>query len=174
MAHYEEVIDAVRRRLPGAGVDEARQAVARTIGGLVLWLPREERPALRDALPGPLKPAGVEEAGVADGNAGAFVRFVAGREGREPELVRNEVRAVLSALAALEPDVITRVRRSLPDDFAELFASPAAGAGQQPADLDDERPPTRTPPPEREIDPRRPPADPVPGTSDRRHRDREH
>ena len=80
---------------------------------------------------------------------------------------------MLSALAALEPEVIARVRRSLPDDFAELFAAPggeppddlAAGAGV---------PPTRTPPPEREIDPRRPPAGPVPGTGDRRWRKDEH
>jgi hypothetical protein len=37
-----------------------------------------------------------------------------------------------------------------------------------------ERRPTRTPPPEREIDPRRPAAGPVPGTSDRRFRPEEH
>ena len=37
-----------------------------------------------------------------------------------------------------------------------------------------ERQPTRTPPPEREIDPRRPPAGPVPGTGDRRWRKDEH
>ena len=46
--------DAVRERLGGAEVEEVRQAVARTVGGLVLWLPREERPALRGALPAPL------------------------------------------------------------------------------------------------------------------------
>jgi pterin-4a-carbinolamine dehydratase/uncharacterized protein (DUF2267 family) len=273
---YEDVIDAVRERLGGAGVEEAREAVARTAGGLVLWLPREERPALRDALPAPLRPAGVEDAGVADGNASEFVRFVAGREGREPERVRYEVQAVLSALAALEPEVTTRLRRSLPDDFAELFVAPgggaaadsaggAAGAGVPPAELTDdevgallrrlpewsgdrrrltrevgppdyladqlldrmrgleqatgrravvthqpdgsyrievwthsedqvtdldvpfvqaiedliddvlgERQPTRTPSPEREIDPRRPPAGPVPGTSDRRFRPEDH
>jgi hypothetical protein len=33
------------------------------------------------------------------------------------------------------------------------------------------RRPTPTPPPEREIDPRRPPAGPVPGTSDRSRRE---
>ena len=273
MVGYEDVIDAVRERLGGAGVEEAREAVARTVGGLVLWLPREERPALSDALPAPLRPAGVEDAGVADGNAPAFVRFVAGREGREPERVRYEVQAVLSALAALEPEVTARLRRSLPDDFAELFIAPgggpppdlAAGAGVPPAELTDddvrallrrlpewtgdrrrltrevgppdylaeqlfdrlrrlerstgrravvthqpdgsyrievwthsedqvtdldvpfvlavedliddvlaERQPTRTPPPEREIDPRRPPAGPVPGTSDRRWRKEDH
>lgn len=273
MMDYEEVLDAVRERLGGAGVEEAREAVARTVGGLVLWLPREERPALRDALPALLRPAGVEDAGVADGNASAFVRFVAGREGREPERVRYEVQAVLSALATLEPEVGARLRRSLPDDFADLFVAPgggpppdlAAGAGVPPAELTDddvrtllgrlpewsgdrrrltrevgppdylaeqlldrlrrleqttgrravvtresdnlyrievwthsedqvtdldvpfvlavedliedvlgERRPTRTPPPEREIDPRRPPAGPVPGTSDRRFRPEEH
>ncbi len=273
MVRYEDVIDAVRERLGGAGVEEAREAVARAVGGLVLWLPREERPALRDALPPPLRPAGVEDAGVADGNAPAFVRFVAGREGREPERVRYEVQAVLSALATLEPEVTARLRRSLPDDFAELFIAPgggppadlAAGAGVPPAELTDddvrallrrlpewtgdrrrltrevgppdylaeqlldrlrrleqvtgrravvthqpdgsyrievwthsedqvtdldvpfvlaledliddvlgERPPTRTPPPEREIDPHRPPAAPVPGTSDRRWRHEDH
>jgi pterin-4a-carbinolamine dehydratase/uncharacterized protein (DUF2267 family) len=273
MVRYEDVIDAVRERLGGAGVEEAREAVARTVGGLVLWLPREERPALRDALPAPLRPAGVEDAGVADGNAPAFVRFVAGREGREPERVRYEVQAVLSALATLEPEVTARLRRSLPDDFADLFIAPgggpppdlAAGAGVPPAELTDddvrallrrlpewtgdrrrltrevgppdylaeqllgrlrrleqatgrravvthqpdgsyrievwthsedqvtdldvpfvlavedliddvlgERRPTRTPPPEREIDPRRPPAGPEPGTSDRRWRQEDH
>lgn len=173
MVGYEDVIDAVRERLGGAEVEEVRQAVARTVGGLVLWLPREERPALRDALPAPLRPAGVEDAGVADGNAPAFVRFVAGREGREPERVRYEVQAVLSALAALEPEVIARVRRSLPDDFAELFGAPGGEPPDDPA-AGTGVPPTRTPPPEREIDPRRPPAGPVPGTGDRRWRKDEH
>jgi Uncharacterized conserved protein (DUF2267) len=238
----------------------------------VLWLPREERPALRDALPPPLRPAGVEHAGGRRRDAPAFVRFVAGREGREPERVRYEVQAVLSALETLEPEVTDRLRRSLPDDFAELFLAPgggpppdlAAGAGVPPAELTDdvlallrrlpewagdhrrltrevgppdylaeqlldrlrrleqatgrravvtdqpdgsyrievwthsedqvtdldvpfvlavedliddvlgERRPTRTPPPEREIDPRRPPAGPVPGTSDRRWRQEDH
>jgi len=37
-----------------------------------------------------------------------------------------------------------------------------------------ERRRTRTPPPEREIDPARPPAGPVPGTSDRRRRQEDH
>jgi hypothetical protein len=37
-----------------------------------------------------------------------------------------------------------------------------------------ERRRTRTPPPEREIDPARPPAGPVPGTSDRRWRQEDH
>ena len=273
MVRYEDFVDAVRERLGGAGVEEARQAVARTAGGLVLWLPREERPALRDALPAPLRPADVEGAGVAGGDAAAFVRFVAGREGRAADLVRYDVQAVLSALAALDPDAAARVRRSLPDDFAELFIAPgggpppdlAAGAGVPPAELTDddvrallrrlpewtgdhrrltrevgppdylaeqlldrlrrleqatnrravvtdqpdgsyrievwthsedrvtdldvpfvlavedliddvlgERQPTRTPPPEREIDPRRPPAGPVPGTSDRRWRQEDH
>jgi uncharacterized protein (DUF2267 family)/pterin-4a-carbinolamine dehydratase len=273
MVRYEDVIDAVRERLGGAGVEEAREAVARAVGGLVLWLPREERPALRDVLPPPLRPAGVEDAGVAGGDAPEFVRFVAGREGREPERVRYEVQAVLSALAALEPEVIARLRRSLPDDFAELFIAPgggpppdlAAAAGVPPAELTDddvrallrrlpewtgdrrrlirevgppdflaeqlldplrrleqqsnrravvtgqpdgsyrievwthsedqvtdldvpfvlavedliddvlgERRRTRTPPPEREIDPARPPAGPVPGTSDRRWRQEDH
>jgi pterin-4a-carbinolamine dehydratase/uncharacterized protein (DUF2267 family) len=273
MVRYEDVIDAVRERLGGAGVEEAREAVARAVGGLVLWLPREERRALADALPPPLRPAGVEDAGVAGGDAPAFVRFVAGREGREPERVRYEVQAVLSALATLEPEVTARLRRSLPDDFAELFIAPgggpppdlAAAAGVPPAELTDddvrallrrlpewtgdrrrltrevgppdylaeqlldrlrrleqvtgrravvthqpdgsyrievwthsedrvtdldvpfalavedliddvlgERPPTRTPPPEREIDPHRPPAAPVPGTSDRRWRQEDH
>jgi uncharacterized protein (DUF2267 family)/pterin-4a-carbinolamine dehydratase len=273
MVRYEDVIDAVRERLGGAAVEEAREAVARAIGGLVLWLPREERPALRDVLPPPLRPAGVEDAGVAGGDAPEFVRFVAGREGREPERVRYEVQAVLSALATLEPEVTARLRRSLPDDFAELFIAPgggpppdlAAAAGVPPAELTDddvrallrrlpewtgdrrrlirevgppdylaeqlldrlrrleqqsnrravvtgqpdgsyrikvwthsedrvtdldvpfvlavedliddvlgERRRTRTPPPEREIDPARPPAGPVPGTSDRRWRQEDH
>ena len=146
MVRYEDVVDAVRERLGGAGVEEAREAVARAVGGLVLWLPREERPALCNALPPPLRPAGVEDAGVADGNARAFVRFVAGRQGREPERVRYEVQAVLSALATLEPEVTDRLRRSLPDDFAELFIAPgggpppdlAAGAGVPPAELTDD------------------------------------
>ena len=146
MLRYQDFIDAVRERLGGVGLTEARQAVARTVGGLVLWLPREERPALCNALPPPLRPAGVEDAGVADGNARAFVRFVAGRQGREPERVRYEVQAVLSALATLEPEVTDRLRRSLPDDFAELFIAPgggpppdlAAGAGVPPAELTDD------------------------------------
>lgn len=127
---------------------------------------------------------------------------------------------MLSALAALELEVTARLRRSLPDDFAELFLAPgggppadlAAGAGVPPAELTDqpdgsyrieiwthsedqvtdldvpfalavedliddvlgERQPTRTQPPERGIDPRRPPAGPVPGTSDRRRRQGDH
>ena len=146
MLRYKDFIDAVRERLGGVGMTEARQAVARTVGGLVLWLPREERPALRDALPAPLRPADIEDAAVVGGDAPAFVRFVAGREGRPPELVRYEVQAVLSALAALEPDEAARIRRSLPDGFAELFAAPgggppvdlAAGPGVPPAELTDD------------------------------------
>ena len=146
MLRYKDFIDAVRERLGGVGMTEARQAVARTVGGLVLWLPREERPALRDALPAPLRPADIEDAAVVGGDAPAFVRFVAGREGRPPELVRYEVQAVLSALAALEPDEAARIRTSLPDSFAELFAAPgggppvdlAAGPGVPPAELTDD------------------------------------
>jgi hypothetical protein len=52
MVGYEDVIDAVRERLEGAGVEEARQAVARTVGGLVLWLPREERRPPAGRVPG--------------------------------------------------------------------------------------------------------------------------
>jgi uncharacterized protein (DUF2267 family) len=146
MVRYEDFVDAVRERLGGAGVQDARQAVARTAGALVLWLPREERPALRDALPAPLRPADVEEAGVAGGDAAEFVRFIAGREGRAPELVRYDVQAMLSALAALEPEAAARVRRSLPADFADLFVAPGggppadlgAGSGVPPAELSDE------------------------------------
>src|SRR4051794_35677898 len=146
MLRYEDFIDAVRERLGGVGVTEARQAVARTVGGLVLWLPREERPALRDALPAPLRPADIEDAAVAAGDATALVRVVAGRGGRPPERVRYEVQAVLSALAALEPDEAARVRRSLPGEFAELFVAPgggppvdlSAGPGVPPAELTDE------------------------------------
>jgi hypothetical protein len=54
------LIDAVRGRLGGNGVDEARAAVARTASGLVRWLRRPERPLLRDALPTPLRPAGAQ------------------------------------------------------------------------------------------------------------------
>lgn len=69
MVRYEEVIDAVRERLGGAGVEEAREAVARAVGGLVLWLPREERRALADALPPPTRMGGVRVARLRDGGS---------------------------------------------------------------------------------------------------------
>jgi pterin-4a-carbinolamine dehydratase/uncharacterized protein (DUF2267 family) len=146
MARYEDFIDAVRERLAETEVERVREAVARTVAGLVLWLPREERPAFRDALPAPLRPADIEDAGIAGGGAATFVAFVAGREGRPPERVRSEVQAVLSAFEAMEPEAARRVRRSLPDDFGELFTAPgggpppdlAAGAGVPPAELTDE------------------------------------
>jgi uncharacterized protein (DUF2267 family)/pterin-4a-carbinolamine dehydratase len=146
MARYEDFIDAVRERLAETDVEQAREAVARTVAGLVLWLPREERPAFRDALPAPLRPADIEDAGTAGGDPSTFVTFVAGREGRPPERVRYEVQAVLSAFEAMEPEAARRVRRSLPDDFGELFTAPgggpppdlAAGDGVPPAELTDE------------------------------------
>ena len=146
MGRYEDFIDAVRGRLGGIGVDEARAAVARTVSGLVRWLPRPERPVLRDALPAPLRPAGVEDADEVHGDVAAFVAFIAGREGRPPERVRYEVQAVLSAFAAVAPEAAGRIRRALPADFAELFVPPgqgpppdlAAGAGVPPAELTDE------------------------------------
>jgi hypothetical protein len=54
------LIDALRGRLGGNVVDEARAAVARTMSGLVRWLRRPERPVLRDVLPAPLRPAGAQ------------------------------------------------------------------------------------------------------------------
>lgn len=145
MVRYEDFIAAVRERLTGADVQRAREATARTVGGLVRWLPREERPALRDVLPAPLRPADVEDAGSLGGDVATFVRFVADREGRPAERVRYEIQAVLSALAAAEPEAAGRVRRSLPEDFGALFAAPgdgpppdlAAGGGVPPAELSD-------------------------------------
>jgi pterin-4a-carbinolamine dehydratase/uncharacterized protein (DUF2267 family) len=146
MATYEELIDAVRARLADDDIERARAAVARAVGGLVHWLPEPERYALRDALPAPLRPADLEDVRPRTGAATAFVAFVAGREGREPEVVRYEVQAVLSALSAVEPETAERLRRALPGEFAELFRAPgdgpppdlAAGAGVPPAELTEE------------------------------------
>ena len=176
MLRYKDFIDAVRERLGGVGMTEARQAVARTVGGLVLWLPREERPALRDALPAPLRPADIEDAAVVGGDAPAFVRFVAGREGRPPELVRYEVQAVLLAVVSEQPDGSYRIEvwTHSEDRVTDLDVPFVLAVEDLIDDVLAERQPTRTPPPEREIDPRRPPAGPVPGTSDRRWRKEDH
>lgn len=146
MLRYKEFVDSVLERLANADVERAREAVARTVYGLVLWLPADERKALHDALPGPLRPADLEDAAQLRGDARRFVRFVANRERRPREQVRYEMQAVLSALAEEDPDLGRRLRASLPEDFAELFRAPgggpptdlAAGPGVPPAELTDE------------------------------------
>lgn len=146
MLRYREFVDEVRERLDVAEVERAREAVARTVYGLVRWLPPPERKVLHDALPAPLRPAGFQDAAQLRGDVPRFVRFVAAREGRSPERVRYEAQAVLSALAEREPDVARRLRSVLPPGFAELFAAPgggpppdlAAGRGVPPAELTDD------------------------------------
>ncbi|HYT10145.1 MAG TPA: DUF2267 domain-containing protein [Mycobacteriales bacterium] len=146
MLRYKEFVDSVRERLQTQEVERAREAIARTMYGLILWLPTEERKALHDALPGPLRPADWEDAAQLGGDARRFVRFVAAREGRSQEQVGYEAQAVLSALADEDPELARRLRAVLPGDFAELFGAPGggpptdlgAGSGVPPAELTDE------------------------------------
>jgi uncharacterized protein (DUF2267 family)/pterin-4a-carbinolamine dehydratase len=145
MLRYQDFVDEVRERLGVGEVERSREAIARTVYGLVRWLPLPEREALHDALPAPLRPAGWEDAAPLGGDAPRFVRFVAAREGRSPDRVRYEAQAVLSVLAEREPDLAGRLRSVLPADFAELFGAPgggpptdlAAGPGVPPAELTD-------------------------------------
>ncbi|HEX6755502.1 MAG TPA: DUF2267 domain-containing protein [Mycobacteriales bacterium] len=143
---YEPFLKAVRERLPRLEGDRAREAVARTVYGLLPWLPPAERAALTEALPGPLRPADVEDVPSVRGDAEQFLRFVADRERYPAEQARYEAQAVLSALADLEPELGRRLRAALSDGFGELFQAPgggpppdlSAGAGVPPAELSDE------------------------------------
>ena len=124
---YEPFLEAVRERLPTLEGDRAREAVARTVYGLLPWLPPAERAALAEALPGPFRPADVEDVPSVRGDAEQFLRFVADRERYPPEQARYEVQAVLSALADLDPELGRRLRAALSDGFGELFQAPGGG-----------------------------------------------
>jgi uncharacterized protein (DUF2267 family) len=49
MLRYKDFVDEVRDRLRIQDVERAREAVARTVYGLVRWLPEPERKALATA-----------------------------------------------------------------------------------------------------------------------------
>lgn len=127
--HYEQFVRYVERVAAG-GLDweDAERTIAATFATLVECLPRGEAHALAEQLPlqirAPLvgarprsEPMSVEE----------FLERLADREGVSPSEALHHARAVMEALTeAVTGHELQHVRDHLPDDFATLFAPPAA------------------------------------------------
>lgn len=129
--HYEDIIGRIEEVAPG-GLDEggARRALDATLATLAECIPAETASNLAAQLPvelkTPLASAG-EPAQAQALSLNDFLARVADREELSPSEALQQVRAVFSGLAyAVTGHELHDVRAQLPEEFATLFAKPAA------------------------------------------------
>ncbi|MBQ6642235.1 MAG: DUF2267 domain-containing protein [Saccharopolyspora sp.] len=146
MIAYREFVDGVRKKAELADAEEARRATIDVVAALVQHLDGADREQLATVLPGKLREDVPWDAPLRSGDQPAdLAQEVGGQAGAPPERARYLTQAVLSQLAAQDPDVAKSLQHRLPGDLGVLFAPPgggpppewaAAGADERPRPLD--------------------------------------
>lgn len=127
--YYEDIIGHIEQVAPG-GLDEpgARRALDATLVTLAECIPAETANDLAAQLPlelkTPLTSAGEPSQTL---SLSEFLERMADREELSPSEALQQARAVFDALTyAVTGHELDHVRAQLPEDFATLFAKPAA------------------------------------------------
>lgn len=139
---HQEFLGGVATRAGLERTDDAREGATAALAALASHLPADDRDALAAALPTLLN----REAGLDDGPEPAAgdspVETITRRTGWTPERARYVLVAVVEELAAEDPDLGERLRRTLPDDLRPTGGpalppdAPAAGAEGRPQPVD--------------------------------------
>lgn len=139
---HQEFLGGVATRAGLDRTDDAREGAAAALAALAAHLPADDRDALAAALPTLLtREAGLDDA-PAPAAGGSPVETVVRRTGWTPERARYVLVAVVEELAAEDPDLGERLRRTLPDDLRPSGGpalppdAPAAGAEGRPQPVD--------------------------------------
>lgn len=123
---YEVLLDTVCRSTD-LGAGPARAAAEAALTTLARRLGRTDRRRLLDELPTELRDDFPVDGEPMDWDEAAFVREASLLARRPPEEARLRTRAVLAALAELEPDLVASF--VLPTDIRDMFAPLRAGDG---------------------------------------------
>ncbi len=128
MVAYQEFINGVRKRAELADAEEARRATIDVVAALVQHLDGPDREQLATVLPGKLRDGVAWDAPLRSGDRPAdLAQEVGGQAGAPPERARYLTQAVLSQLAAADPDIAESLQHRLPGDLGVLFAPPGGG-----------------------------------------------
>lgn len=128
MTGYEELISRIRER---AGVDtnqSAERAARAAVATVTGYLAAAETQPLVDALPRRLRDAAHEDELGGDARPADIVDDLARRLEESPERARYLLQGVLSALYDDQPDLVNRLRDSLPGALGEPAGAPVATA----------------------------------------------
>jgi pterin-4a-carbinolamine dehydratase/uncharacterized protein (DUF2267 family) len=128
VVQYEELLESVTERAQLAKADDAKGVVKAVLAGIAHWVDVPERQAVADVLPRELKYVMESPRPTVGGALPGFLQFVAFVVDTTPERARRDSQAVLSVLVDAEADAAERLRKVLPDEFAELFTAPARDA----------------------------------------------
>jgi pterin-4a-carbinolamine dehydratase/uncharacterized protein (DUF2267 family) len=125
VVQYEELLESVTERAQLADPDDAKGVVKAVLAGIAHWVDVPERQAVADVLPLQLRYVMESPRPTVGGDLPKFLQFVAFVVDTTPERARVDTQAVLSVLGDTDAEAAARLRKVLPDEFAELFAGPA-------------------------------------------------
>jgi pterin-4a-carbinolamine dehydratase/uncharacterized protein (DUF2267 family) len=112
--------------------DDAKAAVKAVLAGVAHWVDEPRREAVAAVLPRDFRHVLDAPRPIVGGDLARFLQFVSFVTDTTPDRAREDTQAVLSALRDAEPAIADDLRDHLPQEFAGLFAVPAAVRRREP------------------------------------------